>query len=737
MRRLSGVTDLIKRRYQWFMSLSLRRRLAIVGGIIALILILIPLLTYAYFVRDISNEERLMNRNNTGVVLLDRHGDEFFRAYNANVSTDREQVPFDDMPEHLVQALISAEDREFYEHGGYSVRGTAAALYGNILNRDPTRYGGSTITQQLAKNALLSADKSYFRKYQELALAIAIERHYEKDKILEMYLNSVYFGEGAFGIENAAQAYFDKPAIELNVSESSMLMGLLPSPSSNSPISGSRERADAGQERVLSAMVAEGYISEVDKESAQAEELAIQDEEDLLDSVFAVHFAEMVLDELREEYGEEQIARSGFRVQTTLDSAWQEIAEASIRDQIAQIERLGAENAAAVALDPRTGEVRVMVGSVDWRNEDFGKVNMVKTPRQPGSSFKPIYYAEALQEEVFTASSLIEDRPTTFGSDYTPRNFDGTFRGNVTVRRALANSLNIPAVKVVQELGVEETIETAQRLGIEGIDGDPDQYGLALALGSAEAELMDMTNAYAAFANQGMQNEPRVIHSVEDKFGKVIDEATSTPSDVMGAEGSYLISSILADENARAEVFGSSLSIGRPAAAKTGTTDDNKDAWTIGYTPTLATGVWVGNNSNESMSAISGSSGAAPIWRSIMTEAHNGEPVQEFERPDRVVSQLVCRSNGLPTDRAFSGAYTEYFIRGTIPDGNCEAPAPDRQPQETPQLREDEDEEEPEEEEEPEVEEPEVEPAPEPDDEDEIEPELPGEGDEEQEPADD
>ena len=703
--------NLVRTHFEKFWALSRRRKLALIGGVVAVVLVLIPLLTYAYFARDIANEERLMNRNNTGVVLLDRHGDEFFRAYNANVSTDRERVPFDDLPANLVEALIAAEDRNFYDHGGYSVRGTVAALYGNILNRDPTRYGGSTITQQLAKNALLTPDKSYFRKYQELALAIAIERHYEKDKILEMYLNSVYFGEGAFGIENAAQTYFSKPATELTLAESSMLMGLLPSPSSSSPVSGSRERADAGQERVLQAMTEEGYIAEEDKIDAQSQELALSTQEDLQESVFAVHFAEMVLDQLRDEYGEEQIARSGFRVQTTLDSAWQGVAETSIRNQIAQIESLGAENAAAIAIDPKSGEVRVMVGSVDWRNDQFGKVNMVNTARQPGSSFKPIYYAESLQEEVITAASIVEDRPTTFGGDYTPRNFDGTFRGDVTVRRSLANSLNIPAVKVMQELGVEESVEAAQRLGIEDIDGNPDQYGLALALGSAEVKLMDMTNAYAAFANQGMQYDLGIIQSVEDKYGKVVDQKSPSPSDVMGAEGSYLISSILADENARAEVFGSSLSIGRPAAAKTGTTDDNKDAWTIGYTPTLATGVWVGNNSNESMSAISGSSGAAPIWRTIMTEAHNGEPVQEFEMPNRVVSQLVCRSNGLPTDRSFSGSYTEYFIRGTVPEGRCEAPAPDRQPQQEPQTRkEEESEEQPElEHEEPEDAEPEPE----------------------------
>ena len=677
--RIKAVFTGLKQAFAWFWQLSWRRKLALSGAGVVGILLLVPLLTYAYFAYDIANEERLMNRNNTGVVLLDRHGEEFFRAFNANQASDRANVAFDDMPEHLVQALIAAEDRDFYDHGGYSVRSTVAALYGNVLNRDPARYGGSTITQQLAKNALLSPDKSYFRKYQELALAIAIERHYDKDKILEMYLNSVYFGEGAFGIENAAQTYFNKPAAELTLAESSMLMGLLPSPSANSPITGDRERAEAGQERVLQAMANIGYIDSEQADSVAAQAVTVQSVEDLQKSTFAVHFAEMVLDDLKAEYGEEQIARSGFRVRTTLDREWQSEAERAVREQVSQIDRLGAENAAAVALEPTSGELRVLVGSVDWRNEEFGKVNMATTARQPGSSYKPIYHAEALEEELFTPASMIADRPTTFGSDYTPQNFDRRFRGDVTLRRSLANSLNVPAVKVLQELGVEEAVASSKRMGLDTIDEDVD-YGLSLALGTAEVELMDMAAAYAAFANHGIRNEPTLIHSVENKFGRTVDEYTPEREDVMSPEASFLMSSILADEAARSEVFGNSLSIGRPAAVKTGTTEDNKDAWTLGYTPTLVTGVWVGNNSNEPMSGIGGSSGAAPIWRSIMTTAHEGEPVREFERPGNVVAQEVCRSNGLPTNREFSGSYREYFIRGTVPSGRCEAPE-ERQPE--------------------------------------------------------
>lgn len=690
-----------KAAYRHIMDMSRKRQLALIGMVIIAFLVLVPLLTYAYFAYDIANQERLMNHNNTGVVLLDRHGEEFYRAYNANVASDRNQIDLADMPEHVPQALIAAEDREFYEHDGYSVRGTVAALYGNILSRDPTRYGGSTITQQLARNALLTQNKSYFRKYQELALAIAIERHYSKDQILEMYLNSVYFGEGAFGIENAAQIYFDKPAAQLNTAESSLLVGLLPSPTARSPISGDKEAALEVQTAILGRMADEGFITAEERENLAAQELRFAtNQEATEEDSFAIHFAEMVMNELREEYGEERIARSGFRVQTTLDASWQDMAHEAVGSHIAGIESAGAENGAVVAIDPRTGAVRVMVGSVDWSNPEFGTVNMATTPRQPGSSFKPIYYTEALEEEVITPATILEDEPTDFGG-YEPENYDLRYRGDITVRRALGNSLNIPSVKVMERLGVETSAAAARRLGLDTVE-EADTYGLSLALGTAEVRLLDMTNAYAAFANGGEQYEPNLIENIRNKYERIIYEDSALDSEtVMSEEASYLTSSILADDTARAETFGGSLSISRPAAVKTGTTEENVDAWTVGYTPSLATGVWVGNNSNDPMSGIGGSSGAAPIWRTVMMGALAETSIEEFQRPDGVESTLVCQHNGLPAPRQGSGVYTEYFIRGTVPDGQCNVPSPRRSAPEEPEQappREEEEAQEPEEE---------------------------------------
>lgn len=669
------------RGYRRFSSYSLRKKVGIIVGSGLAFLIIVPLLTYAYFVRDIANEERLMNRNSTGVILLDRHGEEFYRAFNAN-ATETERVPLEQLPQQLVEALIATEDRNFYEHGGYSVRGIVAALYGNVLNRDATKFGGSTITQQLAKNALLTNDKNYLRKYQELSLAIAIERHYEKDKILELYLNSVYFGEGAFGIEDAAQTYFAKPATELTLAESSILIGILPAPSAWSPITGNLEQARERQEVVLDSMAEVGYIEESAVTATLAEQLEFQSIE-VVGEQYAIHFAEMVIDELEERYGEERVARSGFLVTTTLDLQWQQSAETAVTQHLAQLQYAEVDNGAVVAIDPENGAIRSLVGSSDWSNEEFGRVNMATVPRQPGSSFKPIYYAEALAEKQITPATILEDVPTTFGNSYEPENFDLSYRGDVTVRRALANSLNIPAIKVMEQLGVSESIAAAQRLGLDTIDTSTD-YGLSLALGTAEVPLIDMTNAYAAFAASGMQHETVLIEEIDNKYGETIFRFNNQGSRVLDAGAAYLISSILSDESARAETFGSSLSIGRTAAVKTGTTEDNRDALTLGYTPEIAVGVWVGNNDNRPMSAIGGSTGAAPIWRSVMQTITTDMPAGEFTQPSSITSALICYGNGLRASEAFAGAYREYFLRGTLPRFGCAAPEPEPEEEEPP-----------------------------------------------------
>ncbi|HXH04889.1 MAG TPA: transglycosylase domain-containing protein [Candidatus Nitrosotenuis sp.] len=632
-------------------------------------LIIVPLVTYALFARDIDNPERLMNRNNTGVELLDINGEVF---YSTGTSKPLNRLPLSEISDNMEKALISSEDKNFYEHSGVSITGLLAAVYANVLNQDLTAYGGSTITQQLVKNTLLSSDKTFFRKYQELAIAVAVERRYSKDEILDMYLNSVYYGENAFGIDEAAKTYFNKSANDLTLAESSMLVGLLPAPSAYSPISGDLVKAKKQQARVLGRMVEDKNISTAQKDEAIATELTFAGlSESNVSS--APHFAEMVVAELNERYGEETVTRSGYRVKTTLDLNWQKQANKIVSDQTEINAALGGRNAAMVAIDPRNGEIRALVGSADYDNPEFGKVNMAITARQPGSSFKPIYYTEAMAERIVTPGTIMEDKAKTYG-EYEPQNFDFKFRGKISIRNALSQSLNIPAVDVMQKLGVDEAVATARRMGISTVTKDTD-YGLSLALGAAEAKPLEMTNAYAAFANGGEQFEAVKIKTINNKFGNTIYTYRPTSKRVQTAQASFLISDILSDNNARAPTFGSSLNIpGRDVAVKTGSTDDNRDAWTIGYTPSLAIGVWVGNNENEVMQS-GGSAFAGPIWRKSM-QAFLGESADEgFKAPSGVSQVSICTSNGLrATGGGTAGTYKEYFISGTVPTESCNAP---------------------------------------------------------------
>lgn len=676
--------------YRRFMALSWQRKTALISLIILLVLVVVPLLTYAYYARDIGDAERLMNRKNTGVTLLDRNGDAFYSFFQARAQDS--YTTFDDIPEHTREALIATEDKEFYEHGGFSFSSIIAAAYANVTNADLRRYGGSTITQQLVKNSLLRDDKTYLRKYQELFLSIAVDRQYEKDKILEMYLNSVYFGEGAFGIESAAETYFNKTPEQLTLQESSMLIGLLPAPSTYSPISGDEELAKERQQTVLNAMAEEGYITDEERDSTFESEITYDFQEDDLNND-APHYALMVLDELEEEYGEEEIARSGFTVTTTLDLPMQREAQSTVKDQVDSLEANNATNGSFIAIDPHTGEIRSLVGSADWEDEEFGKVNMATTVRQPGSSFKPVYYTEALNEELITPASIIRDEPTTFGTDYEPENYDFNYRGDITVRDALATSLNIPSVKVMEKLGVSNAIEASERMGISTLDSSSD-YGLPLALGTGEVQLLELANVYAAFANGGEQFEPTTITNIEDKYNRPVFEYEPDSSRVMSLEASFLINSILSDEEARAPTFGGRFSIGQPFAVKTGTTQDSRDAWTFGYTPNLVTGAWVGNNNNQEMTSIGGSSGAGPIIVDMARYNSQHLPGDDFTQPPGIVEALVCHGTERIANRPFDGAFSEYFIEGTVFDDKCFAPEEDEEEEDEDEEEEDENEDE-------------------------------------------
>ena len=619
--------------------------------------------------------EQLMNRNNTGVVLKDVNGDIF---YSTGTARHREPITIDDIAESTRQAVIASEDKNFYDHGGVSILSTLRAVYGYTLSGGG-EFGGSTLTQQLAKMTLLSTERGILRQYQAFSVALAIEQRYTKDEILAMYLNTAYFGNSAFGIEQAARNYFNKTPADLTLAESSMLIGLLPAPSAYSPITGDPEKGKQRQEEVLKRMVREGMVTEDEKTAAFAEELVYQPPAVITND--APHFTEMVIAELYEKYGEEVVERSGYQVTTTLDLSVQRILKKNIESHIGFIQANGGSNAAGVAIDPKTGGIQALVGSADWNNEQWGKFNITTSPRQPGSSFKPIYYSAALASGTITPATILHDVPTDFGG-YAPQNADRNFRGNISVRSALNQSLNIPSVEVLQKIGVTAGVDAAKKLGITTID-ENNQYGLSLALGSAEVPLLEMTNAYAAFANEGQQSKVVTIKEINDKFNVSIyrtPQAVTTPA--ISPEGAFLISNILSDNSARAPIFGSSLTVpGRTAAVKTGTTDEQRDAWTIGYTPQLALGIWVGNNDNTPM-RNGGSGMAGPIWVNTMSQALAGTPNTTFTIPAGIVQRAVCYGQEALASRSGYGTFNEYFSTNALPTTSCtpiEEPKPEEE----------------------------------------------------------
>lgn len=609
-----------------------------------------------------------MNGQNAGLVLLDSDGNQFFSFDSKNISF----VPITQIPLSFQHAVIAAEDKDFYQNPGFSIPGMVRALFVD-LSSGSIKEGGSTITQQLVKNALLSPQKSFLRKYQELIFAYLVTKRYSKQDILEMYSNSAYFGEGAFGIENAAETYFGVHAQDLTLAQSALLVSLIPAPSARSPLSNDPAIAKKDQAEVLGEMQQNGYITQ-DQEKLAADEQLFYNSQKPQANVLAPHFALMVRDELYKKYGEENVIRSGLRVKTTLNSTEQSYAENVVKNQVAHLSRDGVTNGAAVVIDPKTGQIRALVGSHDWFDPNNGKVDMALSPRQPGSSFKPIIYSAAFSQRLITPATILEDIPTTFPDDYKPHDYDGKYRGPVTVRRALANSLNIPAVEVMEKVGISQGIAQAEMLGIDTLK-DPSNYGLSLVLGAANVPLLELTNAYATFANQGIYHSPTAILEIHDKYGHLIDSYQDNGQQVMDNGTAFLISSILSDNKARAEEFGNALTISRPAAVKTGTTDNFRDALTIGYTPSLVVGTWVGNNDNAPMDNVAGSLGAAPIWRSLMERFLAGTSVEQFAEPPDIVQAMVCTTS-LSSTKLAAAPYPEYFLSGTQPQNStCSAPS--------------------------------------------------------------
>ena len=610
------------------------------------------LASYYYVASGLPAPEELEQRSFTFASsrIYDRNGGLMWELMDPQAGK-RTWVPLSQISPYLQGATIATEDRNFYSNTGVDLIAVARALYYN-LTEGKIVSGGSTITQQLARNVLLEPEErneqTLWRKLREAVLAVELARRYPKDKILEIYLNQIYYGNLAYGIEAASQTYFGKHAAELSLAEAALLAGLPQAPASYDPLVNPMG-AKVRQQTVLNLMVEAGYITRDQAAAALAEELHYLQP---MMEFPAPHFVVYVRQVLEARYGPDLIYREpGLRVYTTLDPRLQHMAETEIARQVDALRDLEVTNGAAVILNARTGEILAMVGSRDFNDAAIsGQVNMAVQPRQPGSAIKPLTYLAAF-ERGWTPATLLMDVPVAYpdgqGGEYRPTNYDGKFRGPVLLRSALANSLNIPAVKTLEFVSVPGLQEMAQRLGITTLTRN--DYGLSLTLGGGEVSLLELTGAFQAMANGGRRQPPTAILRVTDGLERPIEEyRPGEGAPVLRPEHAYLISHILSDNRARTPVFGanSPLKLSRPAAAKTGTTNDFRDNWVIGYTPELVVGVWVGNADNHPMRGVSGVSGAGPIWHNIMENALAGLPVSDFVRPSGIVELEICSESG-------------------------------------------------------------------------------------------
>lgn len=636
-------------------------------GSIALITVLI--LSFAFLIKDLPSARNLTSGDNFPVStqIFDRNG---VLLYEIIGDEHRIPISLDTLPPHVLEATIAIEDQRFYSHFGIDIWGIVRALRNNL--RGQPIEGGSTITQQLVKNALLSPERSFDRKIREAVLAVMTEMFYSKDEILEMYLNYISYGGTAVGVEAAAQRYFKIPASELSLAQAALLAGLPQAPSRYSPFGSNPEAAKNRQREVLRRMVEDGYITNAAAEEAMAEVLqyALSTTD-----IRAPHFVFYVRDQLYEEYGVEMVERGGLRVTTSLDLELHQTAQASLAAEIATLERHRVSNGAAMIIKPDTGEILSMIGSKNYFDAAAdGQVNVTLAERQPGSSIKPIMYASAFQEKVLNPGTVLLDLPTCFKiagqADYCPRNYDGTFRGPVTVRRALGNSLNIPAVRGIATVGMENFINQARAMGITSWQ-DPSRYGLSLTLGGGEVRMIDMAQAFGVLANQGVKVPLTPILKVTDFRGNVLKEVDINERQdqlrelnlfshsrlgelerVMDQAPAYLTAHIMQDNNARVEAFGARSELVIPnqvVSVKTGTTNDLKDNWTVGFTPEFLVITWVGNNDNTPMNraVVSGVTGAAPIFNDLMSFLLRDREPSWQEKPPDVLSAGVCDS-GFP-----------------------------------------------------------------------------------------
>lgn len=639
--------------------------------------------------RQVKESTKIYDR--TGEVVL----------YDIYDEERRTVVPYDKISDNVKKATVAVEDSSFYEHRGFDMRGIIRSLWYDITNLGGDLHGGSTITQQLVGNALVGRQKNLTRKVQELVLAVEIERRYTKDQILNMYLNQVPYGSNTYGVESASQMYFGVPATDLSIAQSAMLASLVQRPSYLSPYGLHWDELIARKDFVLSRMLQLGYLDQEQYDEAKKEDL----ESELKPkgtSISAPHFVLMVKDYVVQKYGTDMVQGGGLKIITTLDAELQKEAEELVA-KYAEInkQKYRANNAALVAIDPKTGDVLSLVGSAKYEDiENQGNYNVITSPnRQPGSAFKPIAYAAAF-EKGFPDNTVLWDLPTEFnpkcpadssarkdptGQDcYHPKNYDGQYEGAITMRQSLARSRNTTSVQTLYMAGIDNVIDLATKMGITTL-GDRSRWGLSLVLGGAEIRPIDLASAYGVFANDGVYIPWGLIQSIESNDGTVLEERRAASSRVLKPQTARMVTDVLADNNARSAVFGVNNSLvvtGRQVAAKTGTTQENRDAWVVGYAPSIVTAVWTGNNNNSSMTAAGGGiSAAGPLWNSFMSIALKDNPTDYFPGPDPVMVNKTML-NGLNVSDQFPGYHSILFY---VDKDNPQGPIPSN-PESDPQF---------------------------------------------------
>jgi 1A family penicillin-binding protein len=636
----------------------MKARYFALGTVFSLIFVFFPFLV-AIFLQSLPNPKELTSRDIAQTTkIYDRNGNLLYQIY---ASQNRTLVPLNSIPKDLVNATIAIEDKDFYHNPGFNILAITRAAIANL--RGEPLQGGSTITQQLIKSTLLTPERTIERKVKEIILAFWAERLYSKDEILEMYLNQVPYGGTSWGVEAASETYFGKKVSDLTLSESAFLAGMPKAPTIYTPYGEFPDKWKDRQKEVLNAMERVGYIGKGEKEKAISEELVFLAPQS---PIHAPHFVFYIKDLLSKKYGIAAVEKGGLNVTTSLDLKTQQTTQDIVRSEVERSLGFNLSNGAALVTNPKNGDILAMVGSKNFEEPGFGNVNVTTSLRQPGSTIKVVTYSAALQNG-FTAATLIQDTPVTFAGNppYTPVNYDGRFRGNITLRLALGNSINIPAVKTLNRVGVPKMVALAKKMGITTWN-NPEKYGLAVTLGAAEVKMTDMAAVYGTLANGGRRVDLDPLLKVTDSKGSILYQKRETRGIQVMDEGiAFIISNILSDNSARALEFGPNSPLNLPGTSvKTGTTDKIRDNWTIGYTKDLLAAVWVGNNSGAPMSGIaSGITGAAPIWRNVMVNLIQGSKIERASVPQNVIEKFCLGRR-------------EYFIRGTENQIRCAAPSP-------------------------------------------------------------